>query len=150
MTVPLSGIWAPDGHDEHEGAWVADMWYGDLGLDSAWTNTFQYMDCVKYDHVFRDRRGLPFAASINGIDVTSEFANPGRPTTRFADISMFSGQNVELKFRTSQTSLSGMTGTHDLDSIAFLVPEASSLALLSVGGLSLLAGWLWRTRRARR
>lgn len=94
-------------------------------------------------------RWLPFTVSINGVDLPPSI-NPGSPTTIFDDISQFAGQNVELSFRTSATSLSGSTGWHDLDSIAFLIPEPSTNALLSLGAVALAGGWMWRTRKIAR
>ncbi len=37
IPVPYSGNIAPDGHNEHQGAWPADAYYGDL--DGVWTDT---------------------------------------------------------------------------------------------------------------
>ena len=37
IPVPYSGFIAPDGHGEHQGAWPADVYYGDL--DGTWTDT---------------------------------------------------------------------------------------------------------------
>lgn len=37
VPVPYSGISAPDGHNNHVGAWPADVYYGEL--DGAWTDT---------------------------------------------------------------------------------------------------------------
>ncbi|MDA1276258.1 MAG: FG-GAP repeat protein [Verrucomicrobia bacterium] len=39
VTVPFSGDDANfDGHGDHGGSWVADLWYGDMGPDSNWTD----------------------------------------------------------------------------------------------------------------
>jgi hypothetical protein len=43
VPVPYSGNYAPDGHGDHEGAWPADLWYGDMDgqwTDSSTTSTF--------------------------------------------------------------------------------------------------------------
>lgn len=37
IAVPYSGDVAPDGHDNHKGAWPADMYYGDM--TGTWTDT---------------------------------------------------------------------------------------------------------------
>ena len=37
VPVPYSGDIAPDGHPDHEGAWPADAYYGDM--DGSWTDT---------------------------------------------------------------------------------------------------------------
>jgi hypothetical protein len=37
IPVPYSGEIAPDGHPDHEGAWPADVFYGDM--DGTWTDT---------------------------------------------------------------------------------------------------------------
>ena len=95
-------------------------------------------------------RDLPFAVSINGTQVTP-FGIPGgftSPRTFFVDISRFAGQEVELGFTTIGTPTSGATGSHDLDAIAFLVPEPSAWALLSLGGGALL--WFRTQPRLRR
>lgn len=36
VPVPYSGNFAPDGHDNHVGAWAADLYYGDM--DGSWTD----------------------------------------------------------------------------------------------------------------
>jgi hypothetical protein len=36
IPVPYSGYIAPDGHDDHRGAWPADVYYGDM--DGQWTD----------------------------------------------------------------------------------------------------------------
>jgi hypothetical protein len=38
VPVPYSGIYAPDGHEAHHGAWPADAWYGDLDANSPWSD----------------------------------------------------------------------------------------------------------------
>ncbi len=94
-------------------------------------------------------RYLPFAVSIDGTQVTP-FGIPGgftSPRTFFVDISRFAGQEVELSFKTIGTPTSGATGSHDLDAIAFLVPEPSAWALLCLGGVALL--WPRIRRRPR-
>lgn len=37
VPVPYSGSFGPDGHPDHQGAWPADVYYGDM--DGAWTDS---------------------------------------------------------------------------------------------------------------
>lgn len=39
VPVPYSGSIAPDGHSDHNGAWPADGYYGDLDTQNKWTDT---------------------------------------------------------------------------------------------------------------
>jgi hypothetical protein len=36
VPVPYSGNFAPDGHPDHQGAWAADVWYGEM--NGTWTD----------------------------------------------------------------------------------------------------------------
>jgi hypothetical protein len=48
VPVPYSGLINPDGHDEHLGAWPADVYYGDM--DGTWTdNTVNYQQTLNSD-----------------------------------------------------------------------------------------------------
>ena len=40
IPVPYSGNFAPDGHGDHNGAWPADLYYGDM--DGNWTDSSTY------------------------------------------------------------------------------------------------------------
>lgn len=39
VPVPYSGLFAPDGHSDHIGAWPTDGYYADLDTQSKWTDT---------------------------------------------------------------------------------------------------------------
>ena len=39
VAVPYAGYTAPDGHDDHLGAWVADSYYGVMDAESIWTDS---------------------------------------------------------------------------------------------------------------
>src|SRR5438552_848923 len=67
----------------------------------------------------------PFIASINGEAISPGLLPVGPPTTVYADVSRFAGQNVELSFR----PLVRGTGAFELDNIGFTVPEPSTITL---------------------
>lgn len=46
LCVPYSGNIYPDGHTDHQGAWPADMYYGDL--DGSWTDTQVYANFATF------------------------------------------------------------------------------------------------------
>ena len=94
---------------------------------------------------FRDR---PFAVTINGEQLTGDpFQLPSESaSTVQVDVSRFAGQTVELTFRTSYYLLPG-GGDHELDAIAFIVPEPTTLAFVAVG-IAVLA-CRWRRHRQR-
>jgi len=90
-------------------------------------------------------RHRPFEVTVNGVILTPPSQNSlSRPTTVALDISSFAGQNVELRFRATHPFLPEF-GPHDLDSIAFVIPEASTVVLFSFGLLALTARF-WRRR----
>jgi hypothetical protein len=44
IAVPYSGVMAPDGHDDHVGAWPTDSYYGEL--DGIWTDTVYHAPSI--------------------------------------------------------------------------------------------------------
>jgi hypothetical protein len=100
---------------------------------------------------FRNRR-LPFAVSINGINLSPPIQNAGDipdGTTIRVDVSPFAGQNVELRLTTSRGPF-GSEGDHELDAITFVVPEPSVLTLLGVGSCVWVGAVLAKRRRRNR
>jgi hypothetical protein len=92
-------------------------------------------------------KGDPFAISINGVQLqplyppTSDLQN-----TVGYDIKAFAGQTVQLTLTQISNPINNNSAESYLDSIAFVVPEPSTLTLLSVGiGLR-----LWSRRPIRR
>jgi len=70
-------------------------------------------------------RQLPFAVSVNGLNLSPPIQNGGDPPagrTVLVDIAQFAGQNVELKFTTSSGPF-GSYGQHEIDSIQFLLRD---------------------------
>jgi hypothetical protein len=94
-------------------------------------------------------RQLPFAFSINGLTLSPvRFGAPFGETVAM-DVSQFAGQTVELKIATSAGPF-GPSGFHELDDIAFVVPEPSVLTLVGIGGGCCLCLVAWRDCASKR
>lgn len=90
VPVPYSGTVAPDGHGEHNGAWPADGYYGDM--NSTWTTGGGN---VWAGFVTGDRNGYP--------DATSKFSASSYPTIELGvgrvdmfNLSLFSSSESQL------------------------------------------------------
>ncbi|MBI4657374.1 MAG: hypothetical protein HY735_00765 [Verrucomicrobia bacterium] len=76
VTVPFSGGTggaAPDAHGDHEGAWVADMWYGDMGDDALWTDGTGATECsvlLRFPHNFNRTNDGKFEKAFPPSGVT--------------------------------------------------------------------------------
>jgi len=93
--------------------------------------------------------GRPFMVTVNGIDVTpaNSFPSPN-PRTGLADVSIFAGQTVELTFTTTRAvPVLGGDGPTQLDAIAFVVPEPSTVGLWLLGAGALISRWAWSRKR---
>jgi hypothetical protein len=100
-------------------------------------------EAQKLEFTFRQ---LPFAVSINGLNLSPSIQNPAVSPTgdkTFVDISQFAGQTVELKITTSAAAF-GISGFHEIDAIAFVVPEPSVFTLVALGSGCCLCLAIWR------
>lgn len=114
-----------------ENASVFISQFGDVPVDAQWL-TYSALNVA-----------FPYIA-INGSIIEDEFV-PGAEdfTKRRLDISPWAGQTVRLEFGLDHDQ--GVV----IDSIAFVVPEPGTWALLGLGGCALLLT-AWRTRRGSR
>jgi len=89
-------------------------------------------------------RGGPWIVTINDEEVSPHIPPLTYGTPQF-DISRFAGQNVELAFRPMPLG----RGAYDLDTIRFIVPEPSAVALWVLGVFALVGRWVWSRNRSR-
>jgi hypothetical protein len=94
-------------------------------------------------------QGLPFMPSIDGVDLPPPlqiFAET--PSTVAVDVTSFSERSGTLRFTAARDVFGNFPGKHDIDNIAFLVPEPSHLQLALLGGA--VFGILAVAKRVRR
>ena len=101
--------------------------------------------------VARSTVGASFAVSLGGVNLSLISFPAATNSTRIyaADVSTFAGSAAPLKFTVFSPGLSDPPGMLLLDSIEFsptAVPEPSTWALISLGGIALgvarLRGWI--------
>jgi hypothetical protein len=81
--------------------------------------------------------GFKYSVELNGIQslVIRDFS--GDRIRSFVDVSAFAGQNVELRISTLESIAR-------IDSLVFVIPEASTYSLFGLGSLVLLIPWCQR------
>jgi hypothetical protein len=94
-------------------------------------------------------RQLPFTFSINGLTLSPVRFGASFGERVAMDVSQFAGQTVELKITTSAGPF-GPSGFHELDDIAFVVPEPSVFTLVALGSGCCLCLAIWRQRAGNR
>lgn len=77
VTIPYSGMGAPDGHDDHQYAWVADAYYGYLSK-SGWTDTLNRTNGANTNVVNRAGDGLFDPDLLAGDSGNTNYPSVGR------------------------------------------------------------------------
>jgi hypothetical protein len=89
VAVPYSGFLAPDEHDDHNGAWPADVYYGDM--DGMWTDSY-----VTAQRATRSRNiNLPGDGKFDQSYLPSN-AELAVGRVDLADMTLFSKSELEL------------------------------------------------------
>jgi hypothetical protein len=80
--------------------------------------------------------GFEFALTLNGTPIRPVIETS---TLQAFDISQFAGQTVDLQLTAQGPLMPNQAGISYIDSIAFVIPEPSTLALAILGSLGLFA-----------